>query len=115
MALSNLFGWSQMAAAAPTSACGSACGASEKPAEPAAACGAPAPEEKPAACGAACGAGDKYVAHGHGKGPQGPFPNPPKSDCVTFAGDAACCSARAYLPFLLTFSGLLCGRLLFHL
>ncbi len=47
-------------------ACGSACGAGDKPAEekPAAcgsACGAgdkPA-EEKPAACGSACGAGDK--------------------------------------------------------
>ncbi|MCR4993799.1 MAG: ACGX-repeat peptide [Bacteroidales bacterium] len=49
-----------------TAACGSACGAGDKPAEekPAAcgsACGAgdkPA-EEKPAACGSACGAGDK--------------------------------------------------------
>ena len=65
MALNNLASWNvQMA---PT-ACGAACGASDKPAEekkPAeqpAACGAadePAEEKKPAACGAACGAGDK--------------------------------------------------------
>lgn len=48
------------------SACGSACGASDKPTEekPAAcgsACGAgdKSAEEKPAACGSACGAGDK--------------------------------------------------------
>lgn len=44
MALSNLSGWNKMAA--PASACGSACGAGDKP------------EEKPAACGSACGAGD---------------------------------------------------------
>ena len=44
MALSNLFGWNKKEAA---SACGSACGAADKP------------EEKPAACGAACGAADK--------------------------------------------------------
>ena len=65
MALKNLTSWNvQMAPAA----CGTACGASDKPAEekkPAeqpAACGAadkPAEEKKPAACGAACGAGDK--------------------------------------------------------
>lgn len=46
MALKNLFGWSSKAQAA--SACGSVCGAGDKPAEP-----------KPAACGSACGAGDK--------------------------------------------------------
>ena len=46
-------------------ACGSACGTNDKPAEdkPAAcgsACGAAdKPEEKPAACGSACGAADK--------------------------------------------------------
>ena len=70
MALSNLAGWTEEKA---SSACGAACGASDKPAETPAACGAgdkpaeaPAacgasdkPEEKPAACGSACGAGDK--------------------------------------------------------
>ena len=44
MALSNIFGWNNGVKA---SACGSACGASEKP------------EEKPTACGSACGASDK--------------------------------------------------------
>ena len=47
MALANLFGWSKMETEKPTAACGSACGASDKPGE------------KPAACGSACGAGDK--------------------------------------------------------
>ena len=47
MALSNLFGWNKKNAAAPTAACGSACGAGDKP------------EKKPAACGSACGASDK--------------------------------------------------------
>lgn len=47
MALSNLAGWNQETGAAPAAACGSACGAGDKP------------EEKPAACGSACGAGDK--------------------------------------------------------
>ena len=47
MALSNLFGWNEKAEAAPASACGTACGASDNP------------EEKPAACGTACGASDK--------------------------------------------------------
>lgn len=47
MALSNLFGWTEKNEAAPAPACGSACGAGDKP------------EEKPAACGSACGAGDK--------------------------------------------------------
>ncbi len=43
MSLSNLFEWK----ADKSSACGTACGAADKP------------EEKPAACGSACGAGDK--------------------------------------------------------
>ena len=47
MALSNLFGWNKKMETAPAAACGSACGAGDKP------------EEKPAACGSACGAGDK--------------------------------------------------------
>lgn len=45
MALSNLSGWNNSTGAA--SACGSACGASDKPAE------------APAACGSGCGASDK--------------------------------------------------------
>lgn len=49
MALSNIAEWNEEKAA---SACGSACGAAEKPV----ACGAATPEEKPAACGSACGA-----------------------------------------------------------
>ena len=57
MALSNLYGWSETGASA---ACGTACGASDKPTEAPAACGAAGePEKKPAACGSACGAGDK--------------------------------------------------------
>lgn len=73
MALSNLFGWNKKMDAAPAAACGTACGAGDKPAETPTACGAadkpaeaPAacgaadkPEEKPTACGCACGAGDK--------------------------------------------------------
>lgn len=64
MALSNLFGWNKKMEAVPASACGSACGASDKPAEKPAACGSACgagdkPAETPAACGAACGAGDK--------------------------------------------------------
>jgi len=58
MALSNIANWNEEKTAA---ACGTACGASDKPAEQPAACGAsdaPA-EEKPAACGTACGASDK--------------------------------------------------------
>ena len=47
MALSNLFGWNKKEEAAPAAACGTACGAWDKP------------EEKPTACGSACGAGDK--------------------------------------------------------
>ena len=45
MALSNLSGWNNEAA--PAAACGTACGAGDKP------------SEKPAACGSACGAADK--------------------------------------------------------
>ncbi len=57
MALSNLIGWNETSV---TSACGSACGAGDKPEEKPAACGAgDKPEEKPAACGSACGASDK--------------------------------------------------------
>ncbi len=64
MALANLFGWTKMATEKPAAACGSACGAGDKPAETPAACGSACgtsdkPEEKPAACGSACGAGDK--------------------------------------------------------
>jgi ACGX-repeat protein len=69
MALSNLFGWTKMAEGTPASACGTACGASDKPADTPAACGASdKPGDTPAACGAsdkpseapaACGAGDK--------------------------------------------------------
>ena len=53
MALSNLAGWTEDKAA---SACGAACGASDKPAETPAACGA---ADKPAEAPAACGAADK--------------------------------------------------------
>ena len=47
MALSNLFGWNKKTEENPAAACGTACGAADKP------------EEKPAACGSACGAGDR--------------------------------------------------------
>ena len=47
MALSNIFGWNKKTEVQPSAACGTACGASDKP------------EEKPAACGIACGASDK--------------------------------------------------------
>ena len=57
MALSNLAGWTEDKSA---SACGAACGASDKPTETPAACGAADKlEEKPDACGTACGAEDK--------------------------------------------------------
>ena len=65
MALSDLASWAQDKAA---SACGTACGAADKPEEKPAACGSACgaagkpeekPAEKPAACGSACGAGDK--------------------------------------------------------
>ena len=63
MALSNLFGWKKKAETETSAACGTACGAADKPEEkPAAcgtACGAAGGEEKPAACGTACGASDK--------------------------------------------------------
>ena len=64
MVLSNLFGWRKKAETEVSSACGTACGASDKPKEKPAACGtacgaADKPEEKPAACGTACGASDK--------------------------------------------------------
>lgn len=48
MGLKNLFDWGSKAEVKATSACGSACGAGDKPAEP-----------KPTACGSACGAGEK--------------------------------------------------------
>ena len=53
MALKNLFGWSRRTEAKASSACGSACGAGDKPAEPSPACGAADPTPT------ACGAGDK--------------------------------------------------------
>ena len=60
MALSNLFGWRGNAQTSPAAACGSACGAADKPAEAPAACGAAdKPAQAPAACGSACGAADK--------------------------------------------------------
>ena len=64
MALSNLFGWCTKTAVDKSAACGTACGAGDKPSEKPAACGTACgagdkPSEKPAACGTACGAGDK--------------------------------------------------------
>lgn len=68
MSLSNLFGWNKKAETQPAVACGTACGAGDKPEEKPAACGTACgsacgagdkPEEKPAACGTACGAGDR--------------------------------------------------------
>ena len=64
MALSNIFGWNKKTEVQPSAACGTACGASDKPEEKPAACGTACgasdkPEEKPAACGVACGASDK--------------------------------------------------------
>lgn len=56
MALSNIANWEETKA---TAACGTSCGASDKPEEQPAACGVAAPEEKPAACGSACGTSDK--------------------------------------------------------
>ena len=47
MALSDIFGWNEEKGEQGSTACGTACGASDKP------------EEKPAACGTACGASDK--------------------------------------------------------
>ena len=58
MALSNLFGWHEATETVPAAACGSACGAGDKPESTPAACGAgDKPESTPAACGSACGAG----------------------------------------------------------
>ena len=66
MSLSNLFGWNKKAETQPAAACGTACGAGDKPEEKPAACGTACgsacgagdkPEEKPAACGTACRAG----------------------------------------------------------
>lgn len=64
MALSNLYGWTKKNEDGVSVACGTACGAGDKPEEkPTAcvsACGAgDKPEEKPTACGSACGTGDK--------------------------------------------------------
>ena len=64
MALANLFGWMKAEDKPATAACGTACGAGEKPEEKPAACGTACgagekPEEKPVACGTACGAGEK--------------------------------------------------------
>ncbi len=64
MALANLYGWQNMAQNDPQAACGTACGAADKPEEKPAACGTACgasdlPEEKPAAGGTACGAADK--------------------------------------------------------
>ncbi len=48
MALSDLYGWNRNSSkAAPSSACGTACGAPDKP------------DDKPSPCGSACGAPDK--------------------------------------------------------
>lgn len=62
MALSNISGWNEDKNAG--TACGTACGASDKPEEKPTACGSACgasdkPEEKPTACGSACGASDK--------------------------------------------------------
>lgn len=60
MSLTNLSAWSKETTATPAAACGSACGADDKPTETPTACGASdSPEQTPAACGSACGAGDK--------------------------------------------------------
>ena len=64
MSLLNLFGWTKKSETNTAAACGTACGATDKPEEKPAACGtacgaADKPEEKPAACGTACGASDK--------------------------------------------------------
>ena len=64
MALFNLFSWSKQMEEGTAAACGTACGAADKPEETSAACGtacgaADKPEETPAACGTACGAADK--------------------------------------------------------
>lgn len=64
MALFNLAGWNQNAAA-PTAACGTSCGAGDaKPETQPTACGSACgagdePAQKPAACGTGCGASDQ--------------------------------------------------------
>lgn len=53
MSLLNLFGWTKKSETNTAAACGTACGAADKPAACGTACGAAdKPEEKPAACGA---------------------------------------------------------------
>ena len=65
MALSNIFGWNKKKEAATSSACGTACGAGEKPAACGTACGASdKPEEKPAACGVSDKPEEKPAAYG---------------------------------------------------
>ena len=64
MALSNLFGWSKKAETEASAACGTACGASDKPEgsnRPVDDCSerTEAERRQPAACGTACGASDK--------------------------------------------------------
>ena len=64
MALTNLFGWTKRNEKIAPAACGTACGASDKPEDKPVACGTACgasdkPEDKPAACGTACGTGDK--------------------------------------------------------
>ena len=64
MGLFNFAGWNKKMAAAAQAACGTACGAGDKPTEAPAACGSACgagdkPAEAPTACGSACGAGDK--------------------------------------------------------
>ena len=56
MALANIAGWNATENQQSGAACGTACGAAEKPAACGTACGA---ADKPAACGTACGASDK--------------------------------------------------------
>lgn len=64
MALTNIAGWNEGENNQTSAACGTACGAADKPEEKPAACGtacgaADESEEKPTACGTACGASDK--------------------------------------------------------
>ena len=56
MALSNIADWEDDKDKQAGAACGTACGASDKPAACGTACEA---SDKPAACGTACGASDK--------------------------------------------------------
>ena len=63
MALSNLYGWNSKTMNEAVAACGTACGASDKPADTPTACGSACgasdkPAETPTACGSACGASD---------------------------------------------------------